>query len=161
MQSLICLGLALQQQFFSCSCFCLCWCSTILQLWVHWSESFDFRFLREEHLHLHEKEKKKTFMHPIHSFSPPLSPFFQSSPSFFLPPSSTTGWCRLIGDDTETCHVLLCSLLCIIKTRATLHLHCSGRQMRARARDTGGEIRERKRERERERGERVFCYFSS
>lgn len=107
------------------------------------------------------KRKKKTFMHPIHSFSPPLSLVFQSSPSFFLPPSSTTGWHRLIGDDTETCHVLLCSLLCIIKTRATLHLHCSGRQMRARARHTGGEIRERKRERERERGERVFCYFSS
>lgn len=156
MQFLICLGLALQQ-FFSCCCFCLCWCSTILQLWVHWSESFDFRFLREEHLHLHEKEKKD--FHASDSFI--LSPFFQSSPSFFLPPSSTTGWRRLIGDDTETCHVLLCSLLCIIKTRATLHLHCSGRQMRARARDAGGEIRERKRERERERGERVFCYFSS
>ena len=36
----------------------------------------------------------------------------------------------LFGDDTKTRHVLLCSLLCIIKTRATLHLHCSRRQMR-------------------------------
>lgn len=107
-----------------------------------------------------KKRKRLSCIEFIHSL--PLSPpFFQSSPSSFLPPSSTTGWCRLIGDDTETCHVLLCSLLCIIKTRATLHFHCSGRQMRARARDTGGEIRERKNERERERGERVFCYFSS
>lgn len=82
MQFLICLGLALQQQFFSCSCFCLCWCSTILQLWVHWSQSFDFRFLREEHLHLHEKEKKRlSCIRFIHSL--PLSPSFFSPPPLF------------------------------------------------------------------------------